>query len=72
MQSIHIRKSGEDKGMKTTDEQQFIQEYNRAYGKAIGAERKKRKLSLEKLSSGIMSRTMLEKVEKGTAQWTKI
>ena len=36
--------------MKTTDEQQFIQEYNRAYGKAIGAERKKRKLSLEKLS----------------------
>lgn len=58
--------------MKRTKEQEFIREYNRAYGKAIGAERKKRKLSLEKLSSGIMSRTMLEKVEKGTAQWTKM
>ena len=58
--------------MKATREQEFIREYNRAYGKAIGAERKKRKLSLEKLSSGIMSRTMLDKVEKGTAQWTKM
>ena len=58
--------------MKRTKEQEFIRKYNRAYGKAIGAERKKRKLGLEKLSSGIMSRTKLEMVEKGMAQWTKM
>ena len=58
--------------MKRTKEQEFIREYNRAYGKAVGAERKKRKLSLENLSSGIMSRTKMEMVEKGTAQWTKM
>ena len=58
--------------MKATREQEFIREYNRAYGSAIGSERKKRKLSLEKLSSGIMSRTKLEMVENGTAQWTKM
>ncbi len=58
--------------MKTISEQEFIQQYNKVYGKAIGAERKKRKLSLEKLASGIMSRTILNKVEKGTAQWTKM
>ena len=33
--------------MKKTREQEFIQNYNQAYGRAIGAERKKRKLTLE-------------------------
>lgn len=66
------KKSGENRGMRRTREQEFIREYNRGYGRAVGAERKKRKLSMEILSSGIMSRTMLEKVEKGTAQWTKM
>ncbi len=58
--------------MRTINEQEFIQEYNKVYGKILGAERKKRKLTLEKLSSGIMSRTMLDRVEKGTVQWTKM
>ncbi|MCI9436091.1 MAG: hypothetical protein HFH85_02795 [Lachnospiraceae bacterium] len=58
--------------MKKIREQEFIQKYNQAYGRAIGAERKKRKLTLEKLSAGIMSRTMLDKVEKGIVQWTKV
>jgi len=58
--------------MKKIREQEFIQKYNQAYGRAIGAERKKRKLTLEKLSAGIMSRTMLDKVEKGIVQWTNV
>ncbi len=58
--------------MKDTNEQEFIREYNQVYGKIVSLERKKRGLTLEQLSSGIMSRTALEKVEKGTAQWTKM
>lgn len=38
----------------------------------IREERRKRNLSLEDLSCGIMSRTALEKVEKGKIQWTKL
>lgn len=53
-------------------EQEFILEHNKAYGQIIREERSKRKLSLEDLSCGIMSRTALEKVEKGKAQWTKL
>ena len=53
-------------------EQEFILEHNRAYGQMIRKERHRRKLSLESLSSGILSRTALEKVEKGKAQWTKL
>ena len=51
--------------MNTISEQELIWQYNKAYGKAVGAERKKRKLSLEKLASGLMSGTMLDKVERG-------
>ena len=58
--------------MNTISEQELIWQYNKAYGKAVGAERKKRKLSLEKLASGLMSGTMLDKVERGAAQWTKM
>ena len=58
--------------MKDINEQEFIREYNQVYGKIVGLERKKRGLTLEQLSSGIMSRTTLEKVEKGAAQWTKM
>ena len=58
--------------MKDTNEQEFIREYNQVYGKVVSLERKKRGLTLEQLSSGIMSRTALEKVEKGAAQWTKV
>lgn len=58
--------------MKDTNEQEFIREYNQVYGKVVSLERKKRGLTLEQLSSGIMSRTTLEKVEKGAAQWTKM
>ena len=50
--------------MRGTNEQQLIREYNQAYGKVLGSERKKRKLTLGQLSSGIMSRKMLDKVEK--------
>lgn len=53
-------------------EQELILEYNRVYGQVIRQERRKRKLSLEELSSGILSRTALEKVEKGKSQWTKL
>jgi hypothetical protein len=41
MESNPQRKGGEDRGMKKTREQEFIQKYNQAYGRAIGAERKK-------------------------------
>ena len=58
--------------MEHISEPKFILEYNRAYGQMIRKERMKRKLSLEDLSSGILSRTALEKVEKGKAQWTKL
>ncbi|HBA48673.1 MAG TPA: hypothetical protein DCZ91_12920 [Lachnospiraceae bacterium] len=58
--------------MKNTNEQEFIREYNQVYGEIVSLERKKRGLTLEQLSSGIMSRTTLEKVEKGAAQWTKV
>lgn len=54
--------------MNTISEQELIRQYNKAYGKAVGAERKKRKLSLEKLASGLMSGTMLDKVERGAAE----
>ncbi len=50
--------------MRGTNEQQLIREYNQAYGKVLGSERKKRKLTLGQLSYGIMSRKMLDKVEK--------
>ncbi len=58
--------------MENISEPEFILEYNKAYGQMIRKERMKRKLSLEDLSSGILSRTALEKVEKGKAQWTKL
>ena len=58
--------------MKHINEPKFILEYNKAYGQMIRQERRKRKLSLEDLSSGILSRTALERVEKGEAQWTKL
>lgn len=58
--------------MKHISERQFILKYNHACGKVLGCERRKRNLTLEELSSGIMSTSKLEKVEKGTAQWTKL
>ena len=58
--------------MEHISEQELILKYNRVYGQVIRQERRKRKLSLEELSSGILSRTALEKVEKGKTQWTKL
>ena len=58
--------------MKYISEQKFIQEQNRVYGVILGNERRRRGISLEELSSGILSRTTLDKVEKGKAEWTKL
>lgn len=58
--------------MRDISEQEFILKHNRVYGEMIREERRRRNLSLEELSSGILSRTALEKVEKGKAQWTKL
>lgn len=41
--------------MGNISEPEFILEYNKAYGQMIRQERRKRKLSLEDLSSGILS-----------------
>lgn len=57
--------------MKRIDEGEIIKEYNKVYGEALYQEREKRKISREKLAYGIMSRTALEKVEKGIMRWTK-
>ncbi|MCI9221579.1 MAG: hypothetical protein HFH94_18065 [Lachnospiraceae bacterium] len=73
MQSIQGKGAGKTKEqIEYIIEQEFILEHNKAYGQIIREERSKRKLSLEDLSCGIMSRTALEKVEKGKAQWTKL
>lgn len=58
--------------MEHVSEQEFILKHNQIYGKVLRYERQARKLSLEELSSGIMSRTALENVERGQAQWTKV
>lgn len=58
--------------MKYISEQEFIQEQNRVYGVILGNERRERGISLEELSSGILSRTTLDRVEKGKAEWTKL
>lgn len=58
--------------MKYISEQEFIQEQNKVYGVILGNERRKRGISLEELSSGILSRTTLDRVEKGKAEWTKL
>ncbi len=58
--------------MEHISEQELILKYNRVYGQVIRQERRKRKLSLEELSSGILSRTALDKVEKGKTKWTKL
>lgn len=58
--------------MEYISEQEFIQEHNKVYGVILGNERRKRGISLEELSSGILSRTTLDKVEKGKAEWTKL
>lgn len=58
--------------MEYISEQEFIQEQNKVYGVILGNERRKRGISLEELSSGILSRTTLDKVEKGKAEWTKL
>ena len=58
--------------MNHISEQEFILKHNRVYGQMIRQERCRRHLSLEALSSGILSRTALDKVEKGKPQWTKL
>lgn len=58
--------------MEHISEQELILKYNRVYGQVIRQERRKQKLSLAELASGILSRTALEKVEKGKTQWTKL
>lgn len=58
--------------MKNAVERELIREYNKAYSKILHVERKKRKLTLEKLAFGIMSRSKLEDLEKSNAQWTKL
>ncbi len=58
--------------MKRINEQEFTLEYNKLCGQVIRQERKKRKLTLEELSSRVLSMTALNKVEKGKAQWAKL
>ncbi len=58
--------------MRHTGEIELAGEYNRVYGEILFRERKKRKIAQSELASGILSRTELDKVEKGTAQWTKM
>lgn len=58
--------------MEGKENQELIKQYNRVYGEMLGRERRKRGISLEELSSGIMSRTALDRVEKGRTQWTKL
>lgn len=57
--------------MENTNEKEFIKEYNKVYGEILRREREKRQISREKLTYGIMSRTALEKVEKGDIGWPK-
>ena len=52
-------------------ERDFAREYNKIYGEILYREREKRQIPREKLAYGIMSRTALEKVEKGTLGWPK-
>ena len=47
-------------------------EYNRACGVIFQKERKKRKLSLETMASGLLSRTALRKMETGESGWQKL
>ena len=49
--------------MEHISEQELILKYNRVYGQVIRQESRKRKLSLEELSSGLLRRTAVEKVE---------
>lgn len=58
--------------MEYISEQEFLQKQNKMYGEILGSERRKRSISLGELSSGILSRTTLDKVEKGKAEWTKL
>lgn len=58
--------------MEYISEREFIQKQNKVYGEILGSERRKRSISLGELSSGILSRTTLDKVEKGKAEWTKL
>ena len=54
------------------EEAEFVREHNRVYGKILYNERKRRKIAQADLAYGILSRTALDKVEKGEAQWTKM
>lgn len=57
--------------MKYFDEAGFVREHNRVYGEILRCERRKRKISQAELASGILSRTALDRVERGKARWTK-
>lgn len=59
------------RGMKKISEREFVRDYNKVYGEILYQEREKRQISREKLAYGIMSRTALEKVEKGIMRWSK-
>lgn len=58
--------------MKYINRRGYIQESNKWYGVILGNERRRRGISLEKLSSGILSRTTLDNIEKGKAECTKL
>jgi len=58
--------------MEYVNEREFIRNYNKVYGEILGRERRKRGISLDELSAGILSRTALDKVERGIARWTKL
>lgn len=73
MESVRGKGDGNTgKQIEYISEAEFILEHNKVYGQMIREERHNRKLSLDDLSCGIMSRTALEKVEKGKAQWIKL
>lgn len=71
-QSLYWLECERIRGMEHISEQEFILNHNKVYGTVLRYERQARKLSLEELSSGILSHTALDNVEKGRAQWTKV
>lgn len=58
--------------MKCFGESEFVREHNRVYGEILCCERRKRRITQEELAMGILSRTALDRVEKGKSQWTKM
>lgn len=51
---------------------EFTRDYNATCGRIFQEERRRRKVSLEEIASGILSKTALGKMESGRAGWRKL